>query len=99
MNLLTDSNRLLREERKSLSRQVSELEASARQQSEELQHLRESTRTLVGQKDALVAEKTALRLAALLVAIAVSLFFVGLVPRLSRCKQLLLVMTFEPLYR
>ena len=62
LNLLTDSNRLLREERETLSQKVSELEGKSRQLSDDLQQLRETNRTLVGQKDALVAEKTALRL-------------------------------------
>ena len=63
LNLLTDSNRLLREERESLTQQVSTLEEKARQLSDELQLVRESNRTLSGQKDALLAEKTALRCA------------------------------------
>ena len=63
LNLLTDSNRLLREERESLTQQVSTLEEKARQLSDELQLVKESNRTLSGQKDALLAEKTALRCA------------------------------------
>ena len=61
LNLLTDSNRLLREERESLGQRVAELEGKSRQLSDDLQQLRENNRTLVGQKDALIAEKTALR--------------------------------------
>ena len=61
LNLLTDSNRLLREERDSLSHKVCELEGKTRQLSDDLQQLRETNRTLLGLKDALVAEKTALR--------------------------------------
>ena len=61
LNLLTDSNRLLREERESLGRKVSELEGKSRRLSDDLQQLRETNRTLLGQKDTLVAEKTALR--------------------------------------
>ena len=40
---------------------MSDLEGKTQQLSDDLQQVRESNKTLVGQKDALVAEKTALR--------------------------------------
>ena len=61
LNLLTDSNRLLREERDKLEGQLREKEECYSQLEGEVQPLRETNRTLTAQKDALVAEKTALR--------------------------------------
>ena len=62
LNLLTDSNRLLREERDRHLATIKELEDSRGQLEGEVGPLREANKQLLAQKDALVAEKTALRL-------------------------------------
>ena len=61
MNLLSDSNKLLREERDRQSSQLCALEERCKQLEGELGPLRESNKSLTAQKDALLAEKTALR--------------------------------------
>lgn len=60
--MLTDSNRLLREERDRQLDIIKELEATRDRLEEEVSPLKEANRQLLAQKDALVAEKTALRL-------------------------------------
>lgn len=59
--MLTDSNRLLREERDRHLNTIKELEESRSELEGEVGPLRETNRQLLAQKDALVAEKTALR--------------------------------------
>lgn len=61
LNLLSDSNRLLREERDRQLLQLRELEERCRQLEGEMGPLKESNKSLTAQKDALLAEKTALR--------------------------------------
>ena len=61
LNLLSDSNRLLREERDRQLTKMKELEAAVERLEGEVGPLKETNRQLVAQKDALVAEKTALR--------------------------------------
>lgn len=61
MNLLSDSNRLLREERDRQLLQLRELEERCRQLEGEMGPLKENNKSLTAQKDALLAEKTALR--------------------------------------
>ena len=61
LNLLSDSNKLLREERDRQSAQLCTLEEQCKQLEGELGPLRESNKSLTAQKDALLAEKTALR--------------------------------------
>ncbi len=61
LNALSDSNILLREERDRLQVQVKELEGTVEKLEGELHPLQEANKLLTGQKDALVAEKTALR--------------------------------------
>ncbi len=61
MNLLTDSNKLLREERNGHLSSIKKLEADVERLEGEVGPLRETNRQLSAQKDALVAEKTALR--------------------------------------
>lgn len=62
LNLLTDSNRLLREERGHQLKLIHELEAAQEKLEGEVGPLRETNRQLLAHKDALIAEKTALRL-------------------------------------
>ena len=61
LNLLSDSNRLLRDERDRQLLQLRELEERCRQLEGEMGPLRENNKSLTAQKDALLAEKTALR--------------------------------------
>lgn len=61
LNVITDSNKLLREERDRLVGLVKDLEAKKQQVESDMVPLRESNKQLAAQKDALVAEKTALR--------------------------------------
>ena len=61
LNLLTDSNRLLREERDRQLSTIKQLEDTRDGLEGEVGPLREANRQLQAQKDALVAEKTALR--------------------------------------
>ena len=61
LNLLTDSNRLLREEKDRMYQQIRELEGKCQELGEQLKPLREANRSLVGQKDTLLAEKAALK--------------------------------------
>lgn len=61
LNLLSDSNRLLREERDRQLLQLRELEERCRQLEGEMGPLKENNKSLTAQKDALLAEKTALR--------------------------------------
>jgi hypothetical protein len=61
LNLLTDSNRLLREERDRQLTRIKDLENDVECLEGEVGPLKETNRQLVAQKDALVAEKTALR--------------------------------------
>lgn len=61
LNLLTDSNKLLREERNRQLSTVKELEATRDRLEGEVGPLKEANRQLLAQKDALLAEKTALR--------------------------------------
>ena len=59
--MLSDSNVLLREGRDRQVGRVKELESAVEQLEGELHPLRETNKQLLGQKDTLVAEKTALR--------------------------------------
>lgn len=61
LNLLTDSNKLLRDERDRQMATVRELEATRERLEGEVGPLKEANRLLTAQKDVLVAEKTALR--------------------------------------
>lgn len=61
LNLLTDSNKLLREERDRHLTTIRELEATRERLEGEVGPLKEANRQLTAQKDALLAEKTALR--------------------------------------
>ena len=61
LNVVTDSNKLLREERDRLAGYVKDIEAKKQQLESDMIPLRESNKQLTAQKDALVAEKTALR--------------------------------------
>ena len=61
MNVLSDSNRLLREEKRSQDEKISELERRCEELEGDVGPLRESIKQLTAQKDVLVAEKTALR--------------------------------------
>ena len=61
LNILSDSNRLLREERDTLKTKVSTLEEGTQRLNTQMAALKETQRGLVAQKDSLLAEKTALR--------------------------------------
>ena len=61
LNVLSDSNRLLREEKRSQDEKISKLEKRCEELEGEMGPLRESIKQLTAQKDVLVAEKTALR--------------------------------------
>lgn len=61
MNVLTDSNTLLRGERDRQMARIQELESTQDKLEGELGPLKETNKQLLGQKDTLLAEKTALR--------------------------------------
>ncbi|XP_067679171.1 nucleoprotein TPR-like isoform X3 [Haliotis asinina] len=61
MNVLTDSNKLLREERDKLQQQVTSLEAKIKKMESDIQPLQANLRSVQAQRDALSAEKTALQ--------------------------------------
>ena len=63
--MLSDSNKLLREEKRSQDERVKVLEGRCEELEGEMGPLKESIRQLTAQKDVLVAEKTALRYVAL----------------------------------
>ena len=62
--MLSDSNRLLREEKKSQDERIKVLEQRCEELEGEMGPLRESIKQLTAQKDVLVAEKSALRFVA-----------------------------------
>ena len=59
--MLSDSNKLLREEKKGQDERIKTLERQCEQLEGEMGPLRESIKQLTAQKDVLIAEKTALR--------------------------------------
>ena len=59
--MLSDSNKLLREEKRVQEEKISALERQCEQLEGELDPLKEDIKHLTALKDALVAEKTALR--------------------------------------
>ena len=61
LNVLSDSNKLLREEKRKQDERVEMLERRCEELEGEIGPLKESIRQLTAQKDVLVAEKTALR--------------------------------------
>ena len=61
LDLLTDSNKLMREERDRQQESIKTLETSLERLEREVGPLREANRQLSAQKDALLTEKTALR--------------------------------------
>lgn len=61
MNVLSDSNRLLREEKRSQDEKIKELEKRCEELEGDMGPLHESIKQLTVQKDVLVAEKLALR--------------------------------------
>ena len=61
LNLLSDSNRFLREEKDRMYQQIRELEVKGQELGEQLKPLKEANRLLVAQKDTLLAEKAALK--------------------------------------
>ena len=61
LNLLSDSNKLLREQKNKLEQQLEASTSSVRELEAEVQPLKENMKILTVQKDALVAEKTALK--------------------------------------
>ena len=69
---MSDSNKLLRAERDSLSAQIKELEQRCEKLEGDMVALRETNKQLTAQKDVLVAEKTALRYVCLLVCVCVN---------------------------
>ena len=61
LNLLSDSNKLLREQKNKLEQQFETSTSRVSELEGEVQPLKENIKMLTVQKDALVAEKTALR--------------------------------------
>ncbi|KAI4487065.1 hypothetical protein M0802_012054 [Mischocyttarus mexicanus] len=61
LNAITDSNRILREERDSLTSKVNELTSKVMVLSEELVPLRDTSRDLVAKNEALIQENTGLK--------------------------------------
>ena len=61
LNLLSDSNKLLREQKNKLEQQLETSTSCVRELEAEVQPLKENMKILTVQKDALVAEKTALK--------------------------------------
>ncbi|EFN88236.1 Nucleoprotein TPR [Harpegnathos saltator] len=61
LNAITDSNRILREERDSLSAKVNELTAKVNALSEEVVPLRDTSRDLTAKTEALIEENTSLK--------------------------------------
>ncbi|XP_048255424.1 nucleoprotein TPR-like isoform X4 [Haliotis rufescens] len=61
MNVLTDSNKLLREERDKMQQQVTSLEAKIRKMESDIQPLQANLRSVQAQRDTLSAEKTAIQ--------------------------------------
>ena len=61
LNLLSDSNKLLREQKNKLEQQLEASTSHAHELEVEVQPLKENIKLLTVQKDALVAEKTALK--------------------------------------
>jgi len=61
LNLLSDSNKLLREQKNKLDQLLETTQSRVQELEGEIQPLKESVKTLTVQKDALVAEKTALK--------------------------------------
>ena len=61
LNLLSDSNKLLREQKNKLEQQLETSTSRVRELEGEVQPLKENIKMITVQKDALVAEKTALR--------------------------------------
>ena len=59
--MLSDSNKLLREEKRGQEEKITALERQCELLEGELDPLRETIKQLTAQKDVLVAEKTALR--------------------------------------
>ena len=70
--MLSDSNKLLRAEKKVHEEKIASLEKQREQLEGELDPLKETIKQLTGQKDALVAEKTALRYACIYILIDVN---------------------------
>ena len=61
LNLLSDSNKLLREQKNKLDQQLETSTSRVHKLEGEVQPLKENIKMLTVQKDALVAEKTALK--------------------------------------
>ena len=61
LNLLSDSNKLLREQKNKLEQQLEVSTSRVHKLEGEVQPLKENIKMVTVQKDALVAEKTALR--------------------------------------
>ncbi|XP_046561474.1 LOW QUALITY PROTEIN: nucleoprotein TPR-like [Haliotis rubra] len=61
MNVLTDSNKLLRQERDKLHQQVTSLEAKTKKMESDIQPLQASLRSVQAQRDTISAEKTAIQ--------------------------------------
>ena len=61
LNLLSDSNKLLREQKNKLDQLLETTQSRVQELEGEIQPLKESVKSLTVQKDALVAEKTALK--------------------------------------
>ena len=61
LNLLSDSNKLLREQKNKLDQQFEASTSRVHELEGEVQPLKENIKMLTVQKDALVAEKTALK--------------------------------------
>lgn len=61
LNLLSDSNKLLREQKNKLEQQLETSTSRVHELEVEVQPLKENIKLLTVQKDALVAEKTALK--------------------------------------
>ena len=61
LNLLSDSNKLLREQKNKLEQQLEVSTSHVHELEGEVQPLKENIKMITVQKDALVAEKTALR--------------------------------------
>ncbi|XP_064626009.1 nucleoprotein TPR-like [Lineus longissimus] len=61
LNLLTDSNKMLREEKDRLMQQVKEFEAKVQKLEDDIQSLKETNRNLTAQKTGVAAEKISLQ--------------------------------------